>query len=193
MGVADTAVSCPELAGHLSDLDAVVARMRRLVDPLSEEALNWRANEKRWSIAQCLDHLDKTALLYLDDLPEVIESARREGPVGPSEIRRGPFSRLVLYVTEPPPRMKFPAPSEVVPEQRFAKDRIVADYRHVHEQLGEAMRSMDGLDLGKVKMRLPEFQPLKMRLGEIFAILMSHERRHLWQAEQVRTAPGFPD
>jgi hypothetical protein len=31
-----------------------------------------------------------------------------------------------------------------------------------------------------------------MGLGPCFAFLAAHERRHLWQAWQVRKDPGFP-
>jgi len=181
-----------ELERRLAELDACVERARGLAWDLSDEALNWRPEETRWSVAQCLDHLNKSALLYLDEMPDVIADAHAAGLRGPSRFRRGLVARLLLYVTEPPPRVKLPAPSEVVPEERFDPATLQAEYERAHRLLRETMLSTQGLDLGRVKMRLPEFRALKMRLGEIFAMLNSHERRHLWQAEQVTAVDGFP-
>jgi len=31
-----------------------------------------------------------------------------------------------------------------------------------------------------------------MPLGAYFAFVLAHDRRHLWQARNVRTAPEFP-
>ena len=33
---------------------------------------------------------------------------------------------------------------------------------------------------------------IKLSLGQSFALMTAHERRHLWQAAQVREAAGFP-
>jgi hypothetical protein len=33
---------------------------------------------------------------------------------------------------------------------------------------------------------------LKFTLGQAFRLLAAHERRHLWQARNVRNAPNFP-
>lgn len=185
-------VRCPELAKHLSDLDASIQRAQALTAELDNDAFNWRVDDTRWSIAQCLDHLNKTSQVYLSKLPKTIGEAQRSGPFGPGETRRGIFARLFLYLTEPPPKARIKAPTAFVPEERFEKEDLVETYLTIHEELSDVMRSSDGLDLGKLKMPLPVIPQLQMRLGEIFAVLMAHERRHLWQAEQVAKGPGFP-
>ena len=50
----------------------------------------------------------------------------------------------------------------------------------------------DGLDLGGIRMSSPISRRFKMSLGQWFAFLAAHERRHLWQAWQVRKDPAFP-
>ena len=49
-----------------------------------------------------------------------------------------------------------------------------------------------GLDLARVKVRSPVVPLLRFRLGVIIALMAVHERRHLWQAERVLQAEGFP-
>jgi hypothetical protein len=59
------------------------------------------------------------------------------------------------------------------------------EFSQLRRQLGECIEQANGLDLRKNKMPLPTIQKLKFSLGEIFAILLAHERRHLWQARRV--------
>jgi hypothetical protein len=49
------------------------------------------------------------------------------------------------------------------------------------------------LNLVKVKITSPLASFLKFRLGAAFGIVIAHDRRHLWQAQQVRHAEGFPE
>ena len=41
-------------------------------------------------------------------------------------------------------------------------------------------------------MRMSAFKVIKMSIGEIYAFLLAHERRHSWQAEQAVTEARFP-
>ncbi len=49
----------------------------------------------------------------------------------------------------------------------------------------------DGLDLARVRVISPVSRCFRLPLGAYFAFVMAHDRRHLWQARQVRTLPGF--
>jgi hypothetical protein len=60
--------------------------------------------------------------------------------------------------------------------------------RHRYAQ---AVRRAVGLDLPRIPILEP-IHPLIQSLGGTLALLAAHERRYIWQAEQVRTAPGFP-
>jgi hypothetical protein len=48
------------------------------------------------------------------------------------------------------------------------------------------------LDLARVKAPAPGLGPVKLNLHITFAWIAAHERRHLWQARQVRGHAGFP-
>lgn len=52
--------------------------------------------------------------------------------------------------------------------------------------------SARGLDLGRLRVTSPVSRLLRIPLGSYLRISVAHERRHLWQAEQVTVAAGFP-
>jgi hypothetical protein len=56
-------------------------------------------------------------------------------------------------------------------------------------RLTELIQEADGLDLARAK---TPFGWFKMPLGAFLTHVTTHNRRHLWQAEQVRNDPNFP-
>jgi len=52
--------------------------------------------------------------------------------------------------------------------------------------LAERVRRDDGLDLAHVRTISPVNRLLRMPLGAYFDFFIAHDRRHLWQARNVR-------
>jgi hypothetical protein len=50
------------------------------------------------------------------------------------------------------------------------------------------LRKADGLDLRRARMRSPVLRWLSYSLGTGLVGFLAHERRHVWQARQVRNA-----
>jgi len=65
---------------------------------------------------------------------------------------------------------------------------IVADFMEWQDKLGATIRRADGLDLVRPRGRSPALPLIKWSLGALIAITLAHERRHLWQARQVRNS-----
>jgi hypothetical protein len=58
-------------------------------------------------------------------------------------------------------------------------------------------RDADGLHLSRVKVTMPALPAalraiVRLPLGGQLLLTTTHDRRHLWQAEQVRNDPAFP-
>jgi hypothetical protein len=95
---------------------------------------------------------------------------------------------------EPPPRRAFKAPGKFQPppHEQLPLAAVTAEFRRLQDELDGRLVASDGLHLAKLKLRSPAAPLLRLRLGGAFEILAAHQRRHLWQAEQVRQAEGFP-
>ena len=68
--------------------------------------------------------------------------------------------------------------------------KALADYLRNTARLTELIQKADGLDLARAK--TPFLKWAKMPLGALLTHFITHDRRHLWQAEQVRNDPNFP-
>jgi len=52
------------LDAYLSDLEILTEEIRSAFSNLDTEQINWKPSPKKWSVAQCLDHLIVTSQSY---------------------------------------------------------------------------------------------------------------------------------
>ena len=175
----------------LDELDVNERRARALVADLDAESLNWRPDDRSWSAAQCLDHLNKASQAYLDAMRPTIDEVRRQGRKRRGPVRPGWFERWFVGNLEPPPKRKVPAPKKIIPAFRGEKEALLAEFHRLHQETAALLRESADLDLG-VRFPNPFFPLLRFTLWTGFLVTPPHERRHLWQAEQLRKRPEFP-
>ena len=167
-----------------------------MTEGLSNAQLNWSPAPGRWSIAQCLVHLTAVGRPYAQALAEGIATAREQGRTVSGPVRYGFLERWAIRSMEPPPRRRMPAPKMFRPAEKaetYAGAEVIAEHLALKDRYVSLLSSADGLDVGRVKITSPVSRLIRFRIGAAFAFVASHERRHLWQAWQVREDPGFPD
>jgi hypothetical protein len=69
---------------------------------------------------------------------------------------------------------------------------VLAEFAKLQGELVRLLRRAHGLDLARVKVPSPVTSLLRLSLGQWFHFLAAHERRHLWQAEQITSEERFP-
>lgn len=175
------------LEGYAQEFAAVRASIAALVAGLSESDLQWRAAEGRWSVVECLDHLNNGWKL-LPKLDRKIADARTAGLLETGPFHRTWFGRAYVRAVEPPVRLRVPAPRRFRPRVNPPPAEVVPRILGLQDEFVLRVRAADGLDVGAIRMSSPITRHLKMTLGEWFAFLAGHERRHLWQAGNVRRA-----
>ena len=128
----------PQIDEFRREFERLADEADALVAPLSDEQFAWRPPTARtsedrpvygWSIAQCLDHLNVTARLYLPQLDEGIANAIRQGLYGEGPFKYWWFARLFVRMLEPPPRMRVKAPAAFEPPPARLRREIMAAFR----------------------------------------------------------------
>ena len=183
---------CEELEDDHRQLREVTERAEALIAGLDADSARWRPGPDRWSVSECLDHLNASSRPYLSDLAATVERAKTRGMFGDRSPKRGWLGSWFIDALEPPPKRKFKAPRLFVPAQAPELTAVMEEFRGHKKRWDELLVESNGLDLWNVKMRMSAFKLIKMSLGEIYAFLLAHERRHLWQAERVVAHPEFP-
>jgi hypothetical protein len=184
----------PELQDMLRQIEAIKADGNAVCAGLSESQFNWRPGEGRWSIAECLVHLNVAVSRTLPAFDRSIAEGRAKGQTakagGAGPTRYGWFSRWMIGSMEPPPkrRMKTFDIFAVPAGGAHALGGVLPEFVAVRDQLAERVRRSDGLDLKRIRTVSPVTRLLRLPLGAYLQFVIAHDRRHLWQARQVRNA-----
>ena len=182
----------PEVDDYRQEFERLAGEADALVAPLTEDQFNWRPAPGAWSIAECIDHLNVTARMYLPVLDEGIANAIRQGQYGEGPYAYWWLARMFVRMLEPPPRVRTKTPAAFRPPSGRTRHEIMAAFRAYQVQFIDRLRQANGLDLASAKVSSPTSTWIRLPLGSGFALMTAHERRHLWQAQRVTTATGFP-
>jgi hypothetical protein len=192
--VASPVVLAPELDDFRSQFERISADGDALVGAMSDDDFNRRPAGGAWSIAQCIEHLNAAARVYLPMMDEGIADAIRRGQYGEGPFRYGLLGRLMARSQEPPPRIRFKSPRAFAPPPYRGRQETMAAFRAYQVQYIDRLRQANGLDLVRARVRSPAaYAWVRIPLGSAFALTTAHERRHLWQAKRVlegQSAPG---
>ena len=182
----------PQLADYRRQIEEVRRDAQELVAGLGREQFNWRIQPGTWSIAECFDHLTTTNERILEHIDEAMETgARRASPSDAKRVRHGLFGDLFIRTLEPPVKRKFKAPKLYLPPPDRSPDDVVSDFMRMQDRIIERIERAKDFDLSKIKIPSPVTRLLKLNLAAWFAALAAHERRHLWQARQVKNHKNF--
>jgi hypothetical protein len=188
--------SIPERADDLSELSAQVDAIRREADALTagltDDQFNWQPDPTRWSIAHCLQHLVVSADSLVPLQETAIERGRSRGLLSEGPYRHSWVGTMIARSIEPPIKRRFKTARALVPTGRHTVATLLGAFQQRQDRLGEAIAHARGLDLGRVRLPFPGLPILRLSLGQSFAFTLGHERRHLWQAREVRDDPRFP-
>ena len=182
----------PEIDEFRQQFERLAAEADALVAPLTEEQFTWRPAPGSWSVAECIDHLNSTARLYLPRLDEGIAESIRRGLYGEGPFTHDLVGRFFVRTMEPPVRFRVKAPATFHPGLQRSRAEIMAAFRAYQVQFVDRLRQASGLDLRRGKVHSPASNWIKMSLNSGFALMVAHERRHLWQAQRVIAAAEFP-
>ena len=190
-----TAPGLAELALELRDvhqqIEDVRGQLQRLMFGVHDAGFLWRPEESRWSISECLVHLNVTASLYVSAIDRALKTARPAS--SPDELpRRGWLGRWMLNTLEPPIKRRFKAPNAFAPDAGKPLDDVVPEFIRYQDEIQKRLLAANRFDLWRTKVKSPAMPLLKFSLGETFAIIAAHERRHLAQADAVKESDGFP-
>jgi len=182
----------PSLRAVSRQLHDLGREANRVTEGLSDRQFNWRPAPGRWSVGDCLGHLN----IVGSDLLPVIDSAITEARAN-AWYANGPFdaglvAKWLLRGTEPPVRRRRRALPEHVPGTDHAIAVALPALQDLVGQLTTRIQAANGLDLTKPKVPAPSGGLFRVNVFELLLLFAAHWRRHLAQARTVRERPDFP-
>jgi hypothetical protein len=183
-----------EMEDLCSDFSSLKEQVRQLSADLTGEQFLWKPDEQKWSVGECLDHLNILGGTLLPEIRQAIDRGHRNGIVAEPPFTYGFLSRAFVRGNEPSSRWKMKTFRlyQPAPAAKLEKEPVVTAFMQLQDDFIEQVKRSDGLDLRRIRVASPAIRLLRLSLGAWFAATVAHEKRHLKQAHRVTQDPGFP-
>jgi DinB superfamily len=169
----------------VNEFESARARLHELVRRTPEPQWHKRADPDRWSMAECVAHLNLTSEAFIALIRAALDEGRRSGRSAPRRYRRDPIGWLLWWMQGPPVRHRLKTTAPFIPRGRLPLDGLVAEFDRLQQVQIACVEAADGLDLGRLWVRSPFNPRIRYNMFSCLSILPRHQHRHLWQAEQV--------
>jgi len=185
----------PQLQAIAEAYEIARLRLQRLVAAVPPGRWSERPQPTRWSIAECVAHLNLTTAAYrplveaalVDGRERAARTSYRQGGSGQRMVRyrRGWVGWMLWRTAGPPVRFRVKTTAPFVPQSTAPPAELVAEFERLQDEQQRWVTAADGLDLEALRIPSPFVRHVHYNLYACLTLLPRHQHRHLWQAEQV--------
>jgi hypothetical protein len=160
---------------------------------LSTEQLHWRESTHKWSIIECIAHLNYVADFYL---PPTLKSVTySQGKAWPPQetFTRGYWGhRLVSKVRLRPdnwPKKKIESSKKYTPtvtiNEQLNAQKVFKDFAAHQQTKAQILDIATQINLEKTRIYVLFFNLVSINLGDMLKMLIYHDERHVVQAQRI--------
>jgi hypothetical protein len=175
-----------EMKPLTAELDDIRRRAETLVSGVGPGQLIQRPDPAKWSIAECLAHLNVSANVVQPMIAQAIERGKKDKLLGTGPFPLGFRGRLLIWIATPPPKFRIRAPKSVAPPANIAAPtQLLPEFLKLQDEWLRLWNEAEGLDLARINIAR-RLSPFYCHLSAAFPWMMAHQQRHLLQAENVK-------
>ena len=182
----------PHLHAVIADLESAQRRLDGLAARVLADRWSIRADPNRWSVGECVAHLNITSKAFLPDFLRALADPTPKGAPPAHRYRMGLVGGLLYRVVGPPMRlfgmtltMRVKTQASFVPSGDLPRETTIAEFGALQRELMEIVRQSDGLPIDRVRVTSPFDKRASYNMYAALAIVPRHQHRHLEQAEDV--------
>lgn len=179
-------------------LSVVLQTVEQEFATLNDEQLRWKPAPDRWSIVECLQHLNLAERFYIRNIQHKVDKIGlvQTNPADQT-IESDWIGKAMLFAVDPQVKIKLPAPGMIRPRPaaQLAPADVIGQFLDLQTLLRSLLDKAVYLDWNRDKVMTlfgnwPGLDWLKIRLGDAFRMLIAHTERHMKQAMRVKTEMG---
>ena len=180
-----------QLTAVVDSLEHAQGRLDRLSDQVPEDRWGKRNDHSRWSVAECVAHLNLTSDAYVPRIRKAIEEARKLEIVGGRNYKRDMIGAFFGMMVGPLPSIgkkrigRVKTTPSFVPTGNHPKQQLLSEFKRHQLELASMAKECDGLAIDKVTTTSPFGEKIHYNLYSTFIIIPRHQERHIQQAELV--------
>lgn len=172
--------------GLTADLTAIRDVTQQRFRTLSDDQLNRRPAPGKWSVGQCLEHLNIVGGLYLPTITRKLKTAQERGSKPAPTIKHGLIGRKMTEAMRTPPSEKtYKAPQQYAPSGSRLPRTVVEVFSRQLDELMGLLEQARQVNANAIRIPNPIIPLLWPRLTDVVEMLVVHIQRHVAQAERV--------
>jgi hypothetical protein len=133
-----------------------------------------------WSIAQCLEHLNRYGNYYLPQIKKGL--ATHNDP--PSATFRSTWLGSYFTKMMQPGKGRMKTFKDYTPPSSLDAHAVVAEFVEQQETLLACLREAHNANLNKIRIPISIARFIRLKLGDVFQFIIVHNERHLLQAKR---------
>lgn len=143
------------------------------------------AEDGGWSIAQCLEHLNRYGDYYI---PQIRQGLARQkfliqgGVFKPGRL--GGFFTRMMDPDQGAGKKKYKAMKDYKPAPDLDAHIVVAEFIRQQEELLICLQGARSADLNRIRIPVSILPWLKLKLGDVLQFTIAHDERHIRQAKR---------
>ncbi|GAB3497229.1 DinB family protein [Spirosoma knui] len=179
-----------ELQGRLT---AILDTVAKEFQPLSDKQLRWKPAPDRWSVLECLQHLNLAERFYIRNIQHKVDrlGLQQTNPID-QPLESDWIGKIMRYAVDPQVKFKVPAPGMIRPRRagELKPADVIPQFVELQTLLHQLLDKATYLDWNKEKVTSLFGNWLTLRLGDVMQMLVSHTERHINQAMRVKQEMG---
>jgi hypothetical protein len=190
---------------------ALLAELNRLNQRLSEivardftnlnsDQLNWREQEDKWSIAECVMHLNYVADYYFPSTLKAIKTAKSKKSKAQETFTRGwlghRYASKFRLTLDNQIKGKIESPSKYDPRSTSSSTldgkKIIEEFLEKQQTIHLMLQDSTVINIQKIRIYAALWGLVSIQLGDMLKILIYHTERHTVQAQRILYHDHFP-
>jgi len=178
----------------IKELKEDVQRLQAAADHLKnteKSKLVFVENEGKWSVVQCLEHLNEFGRFYLPAIEKTITVKTGEKNAWFNSGFLGDY-----FTKSMKPKNVYDIKNKMKTMKRFTfpnslnVDTVMKEYIDQKIKLQHLLDTANDRDLNSIRIPITLTKMIKLKLGDIFRFLIAHEQRHMIQARNTLKSTG---
>ena len=178
----------------IKELKEDVQRLQAAADHLKnteKSKLVFVENDGKWSVVQCLEHLNEFGRFYLPAVEKAIAVKTGEKNAWFNSGFLGDY-----FTKSMKPKNVFDIKNKMKTMKRFTfpnslnVDTVMKEYIDQKIRLQHLLDTANDRDLNSIRIPITLTKMIKLKLGDIFRFLIAHEQRHMIQARNTLKSTG---
>lgn len=167
------------------DTQGVIETVKNEFLILDDQKLSMKESSDKWSVLECIEHLNIADAHYLDQFDKKLNAAEQSES---DQFKPGLFGNYFVKMIKPKEDGVIPSPMKTmkkfVPTNRTSTntiDKFLSDQDEILKVLDKCRH----LNLNKIKITSAIGPIVTFKLGDALRFLIGHNQRHVIQAQSV--------